>query len=629
MVKGSKKNDSLQLEKLLSLQDLTVKRSARWLTTHLSYAIVHLPDKEELIFQVFKQCVIMLLLIKRSQKFRNKIFCMLECPQKSSWTIFLGKLTSSKDQSMLNILLLRILVQELISREKEFQPFWTPAYKEISEKLLLPTKTDSVDSDLNLSKCWLQRQEVRSRFLKIHTTEHVNKNSPTTFFPSSMSFHVDKWANEAMPIADLKTVKIKLYPTKNQKKILDEFIDTSRYVYNKTVEYIKNGHKPRHGELRDLLVTKETRKGHEDYKEYDEQILKLKAKKLEFLDSDQIHQIDVEIRQIQQHRRDHMKQFPYQRNHLVKDFELFTAKDIRDNAVRRCCDAHKTGFSNLKAGNIKYFNMKFQKKSSPRQMIELTPKNISIVQGKVKILPETFKDDCYITLSKTNARKFKNLVIQRNVDIVREKHHYYLHVCVETEFTEPKEINTIAGVDMGIRTFATIHSNSLKECKTTITEYKHDSTLLERLNKKLDILKQCRLHIRKKQFDKVEKRKCDVVDKLHWDFINDILKKNDVIYFGDIKSHDIVKGGKNKILNRNMNDLKFHVLKQRLSYKASLCGKLVFLTPEPYTTKTCSSCGTINNFVGCNEVFDCSKCGLRTGRDVNASKNIKMKGLFG
>lgn len=103
--------------------------------------------------------------------------------------------------------------------------------------------------------------------------------------------------------------------------------------------------------------------------------------------------------------------------------------------------------------------------------------------------------------------------------------------------------------------------------------------------------------------------------------------KNDVLYLGDIKSHDIVKNGKNKNLNRAFNDLKFFQFKQRLLYKASLLSKQVILVKEHYTTKCCSSCGIINNNVGSKEVFECQSCNLKTGRDMNASKNMKLKGL--
>jgi IS605 OrfB family transposase len=114
-------------------------------------------------------------------------------------------------------------------------------------------------------------------------------------------------------------------------------------------------------------------------------------------------------------------------------------------------------------------------------------------------------------------------------------------------------------------------------------------------------------------FRHIEKRKANLVDRLHWDFINDLLKDNDVIYLGDIKSHDIVRDGKNKYINREFNDLKFYKLKERFIYKASLLKKRVFFVLEHHTTKTCSGCGKLNQ---------------NAGRDVNASKNIKMKGCF-
>jgi len=106
------------------------------------------------------------------------------------------------------------------------------------------------------------------------------------------------------------------------------------------------------------------------------------------------------------------------------------------------------------------------------------------------------------------------------------------------------------------------------------------------------------------------------------------LKECDVIYLGDIKSHSIVKGKKNKKLNRDTCDLKFYLLKERLLYKANVNNKKVHLVKEHFTTKTCSNCGKVNNSVGSSEVFECKICNLNTGRDINASKNILMKGFL-
>ena len=619
------------LEAQLSLPEYVSKRSGRWLTSHLSFAIEHLPDKEELVSRVFKQCVIILFLSRRSKSFRDRIIFTLASQQKSKWTIFLDKLSTSSDRNMLTMYLLKTLVQELISKERDLQPFWTPAYEEISEKLLLPTETGYVGSDSNSLNHWSTKQEEKSPSLTIRTTELVNKSLQTISYPSYMFSPADKWEKGVIPTEKLKTVIIKLLPSPRQRQLLNEFLNTSRYVYNRTVEYINNGHKINFQSLRDILVTESTKKTYDDYQSRDEEIKQLYKTRAACCD-DTEKQVYADLIKIKnKERRDHMKgpAFVPIKNSLIESFELNTPKDIRSNAVNRACDAFKSGFTNLRRGNIKFFNMKFKKKTEMTQTIELSSKNISIKDGKVTILPTIFKADRVLKVSRRNQKKCKNLQINNNVDIVKHNGGYYLHVTVPTGVIADDKIAAkpvVAGVDPGIRTYATVHSNSCSS--TTITEYVHRRETLRKLNKKLDLLKKKRNKCRKKQFQKIERKKINFVNALQWDFINHLLKNNDVIYFGDIKSHGIVKDGKNKVLNRDFNDLKFYQLKQRLKYKASLAHKRLFFTPEPYTTKTCSGCGTINNYVGAKEIFSCPSCNMHTGRDFNAAKNIKMKGML-
>ena len=414
--------------------------------------------------------------------------------------------------------------------------------------------------------------------------------------------------------------------------MINEFMDTSRYVYNRTLEHIqKKRHKVNFESLRDLLVTLNTKKGLDEYKAYDAEIENLRdvRKGLTTDQSDERCSIEARIKEIQKQRRDAMKQHAYSTNPMITEFETRTPKDIRACAVKRCCDAVKTGFANLRNGNIKHFNMTYSKKTEQVQTIELTPKLISIKDGRIRLCPDLLtKDECYLDIHKRNRRKIKDLKIVNHVDIVRSTYGYYIHFSIPTEQeTRVEPLRVVAGVDLGIRTFATVHSHSISDGSTVITEYKHRADLLKTYNKKICLLKARKERTRKKQLTKLDKKKTDLVDRLHWTFINDLLSRNDVIYWGDIKSHDMVKGSKNKFLNLAFNDMKFYQLKQRLLYKAGLRGKQVFCVPENYTTKTCSCCGLINDNVGSKEVFECSGCGLIAGRDVNAAKNMKMKGM--
>ena len=169
----------------------------------------------------------------------------------------------------------------------------------------------------------------------------------------------------------------------------------------------------------------------------------------------------------------------------------------------------------------------------------------------------------------------------------------------------------MCGIDPGVRSFATVYSCSIldngKVSSYNTGDYTHRIDLLKKLNKKKSDM-MTRIVVCKKQYNKIEKKKKDVVDCLHWETINHVLNHNDIVFYGDIKSQDITKGNKNKTLNQDFNDLKFYIFKNRLEYKASVLQKKVVIMNECYTTKTCSSCGTLNDDVGNKKVFTCPLC---------------------
>ena len=95
--------------------------------------------------------------------------------------------------------------------------------------------------------------------------------------------------------------------------------------------------------------------------------------------------------------------------------------------------------------------------------------------------------------------------------------------------------------------------------------------------------------------NKIEYQEENAINELRWKTINHFVEENDVILYGDIKSHNIVKKNENSKLNRNFNDMKFYTFKSCLEYKMKINNKLLYLVNEAYTTKTCSNCGKINN----------------------------------
>lgn len=594
------------LEKLQKSQESEFKHFVFYLIKRRSLAIKLLPELENLISDVFRKCVIILMMIIKSKKFKERILSTLGSPVKNKWTIFLGKLSTCQDHNTMIIYLFKTLLQELILREKVFKPFWTPAYKELSEQLLSPIRIGLVDSDTTSLNFWSQKQVEKSKFLEITRQKPLNKNLQTTFCPSSISSVVDKWEKE-----NIKTVQIQIFPTQQQKIDLKTTFDVYRYVKNKTIESIeKCESKINLYDLRNKLVTVDTKCKSFEYTFYKRMIEIFKKED------------PVELGWIKYMKKIDMKNVNSSKND-IKDFETKVDKDIRTCAVKDIVTNYKSALSNLKNSNIKKFKMKFKKKTDKFQNITLSPRLVNIKDSKIFINLGKCQngDSNYYKMSYKNIKKYKNLQINHEVDITFNKNKFFLNIPVKISCKEniPKNQINYCGVDPGSRTFLTTFGNN------GTVEYTHNKTLMKKLHKKIDFLKSIR--VRKKQINKVEKKLKTMIDIIHWTCINDMLKTNEVIYFGDINSHNIVKNGKNKYLNKDLNDLKFYIFKQRLLFKSKIANKKVVFVHEMFTSQCCSSCGH-HYKIEKSEIYDCKNCGMICGRDINAAKNMCMKGIL-
>ena len=90
------------------------------------------------------------------------------------------------------------------------------------------------------------------------------------------------------------------------------------------------------------------------------------------------------------------------------------------------------------------------------------------------------------------------------------------------------------------------------------------------------------------------------------------------------------RGGRRKRgLNRSMREQSLGLIVQQLAYKAeSAGGKLIRVAPH-YTTQQCSSCGGLPaKSIGLDvRTYRCEHCGLVMDRDINAARNIRLKGI--
>lgn len=610
-----KKKSISVLEKLLPLLELESKPLEKWLTKMKLHAIKHLPDTESLVNQVFDTCVGKLHMIKTSPEL---IISILESRLKSNWMIFLDKLNTSSDLNTLVILLFKTLVQELISKEKEYKPFWTTAYKELSGKLLSATGTGLADLAMTSSKALSTKQVEKLPCLMSQKINHQNRNLQMTSFPLSISSVVGKWEKEnTQKPVKFRSLAVKVQLTRYQKKLYKEQYGCFRYVHNIALERVKKyGEEPNFQNLRNLLVTKDTKMYSNTYKYYSQCVLNAKEK-LKIKNTPEQQMLIEEEENLMGQA---MKTIPERRNPYVSTWERNFHKDMRSNAVNKVCESYKTATANLKAGNIKSFDIGYMNSKNPRKCIELSSSQIDIKNKNIHI--PSFKGQPTLKVSKRMSKKLNGMQIKNNCDFVCQKNNYWILIPVDIETPQIPDTDKpkYCGVDPGVVKIATTFGN------TGITEFTHNRELLKRYNLKLTMLKTKSGRIRKKQINKIEKKKIDYTNQLHWNLIKSLLDENDIVFFGDIKSHDIVKDGKNSSLNQEFNDLKFYILKQRLIYKSKTTGKKVILVNERYTSKTCSVCGNLQEMT--DRIYNCKSCDSIVDRDINSAKNILMRGIL-
>ncbi len=122
------------------------------------------------------------------------------------------------------------------------------------------------------------------------------------------------------------------------------------------------------------------------------------------------------------------------------------------------------------------------------------------------------------------------------------------------------------------------------------------------------------------------------VERQRTDYLNVISKRKiesqDFVAAEDLKVRNMLK---NHCLAKSIADASWRKFLTMLQYKANLYGKTVILVPPNNTTQTCSACGyvlkgdeTIDLTV---REWECPKCHTAHIRDTNASINILNRGL--
>jgi putative transposase len=123
------------------------------------------------------------------------------------------------------------------TKGKGLKPYWNEQAKEISSQLWLPTKTVLQDLALNSSSISLPSMGVNSWYsMTMFRNPTPSGNLQKICSQSSVSSLIASTVSEEIQVVKCK--KIRVFPTTEQKKILNNWFGVSRLAYNSTIDYL-------------------------------------------------------------------------------------------------------------------------------------------------------------------------------------------------------------------------------------------------------------------------------------------------------------------------------------------------------------------------------------------------------
>ena len=439
--------------------------------------------------------------------------------------------------------------------------FYDDICKTISSHLLSPTEIESAVSDLSYLTSSSRGAEVKSWFSTNQRIATSNKSRKicSQYFKPSREECTD------LSVTQIKTRKIRIYPTKEQKTILHRWFGVQRLVYNQSIQHYND----KEFEVRNWM----------------------KLYSIVFLELDM----------------DYVKEVPC----LIK---LNAVKDAYTSWSTNCKKRKKSGTP---------FSLKFKSKKDKVQSC---------------YIPKTAISALGIYYTKSGIMKFSDTDWFANSEIsdsrlICDHGRWFLSIPkkITTQCASEKKGGAVA-VDPGIRNFGTYFSTDGRFGWVGQRAFERILKFNLRIDKIRSIIAKTEDKLYKfrlkRVLDRLYHKIQDLVNELHWKFINFLTKEFSVVIFPPFNVSDMVKksGRKiRKVVVRSMMALRFYEFKERLKNKCKERHVLFIEQNEAWTSKTNSFNGEVMTNLGSREYFNYQ--GLKINRDVNGSRNILLRAM--
>ena len=364
----------------------------------------------------------------------------------------------------------------------------------------------------------------------------------------------------------LKAIKIRIYPSDEQKNFINKQLGCCRVVYNSCLAY---------------------------------RIDKYEKEGISITSSQSINYI-VELKK-----------------------EREWLKEVHSKVLQQSVMDMNSSYKNFFEGRCGF--PKFKSKKDYEQKCRF-PKDAFIgIRGNRIDLIKSLKDIHFKCSVRDERYLNKNQDKVHSLTLTKTKSdQYYLSVLVDKQIEPKPQTTSVIGIDLGIKDFVITSEGQVFE---NLHFKKSETNKLKRLQRQLS-RKQPNSNNREKVRIKLAKLNQKIRNKkLHYlhQVSNQLVSENQIICMEDLNVKGMMK---NHNLAESISEMNFGEFKNLLTYKCLQYERqLVFINRFYPSSKTCHCCGYKNDSLQLSDrEWVCPECGVIHDRDINAAKNILEEG---
>ena len=370
----------------------------------------------------------------------------------------------------------------------------------------------------------------------------------------------------------LKAIKIQIYPNTIQKDFISKQLGCCRLIYNKLLDYKKTQYE----QNKQSISLSQLGKYLTNLKKQDEYL---------FLN-------DVYAMCLAQTMQDLLKAYDNFFK-LHKGYPKFKSKKDTKQSCR-------------------FTNLIFRGKK------KINGNRITLIKQLTNILFKcSRKEEIYLN---HNEKYIHSITLIKN-----STEKYYLSILIDYNIIQKQKLDTVIGLDLGIKDFIVDSNGNRYENKHF---YKNQEKKLKKLQKQFS-----KKQKGSKNRNKVRIKLANIYEKitnqrntyLH-QITSKLVNENQVICIEDLNVKGMMQNHK---LAKSIQELSLFEFRRQLEYKCKWYGRQLIVIDRFYpSSKTCYNCGYIYKDLKLSErEWICPHCGKLIDRDYNASLNILDEGL--